>query len=115
MSETQQLNVLDLNYYKMLIETIMLKGKEHKLIYPIEIFESDFIVLNGSRMIKMYNEKFNLFGYCTDLESARICMREELNMIIDSYLFDPDYIHKKPIFEETRELQNRIRRHVYGN
>lgn len=99
----------------MRISTIKLKGNDHDLKYPIDINESDYIALNGTRMIKFYNDDFRLLGYSDDLELARECMKEELNMIIDSYLFDTDYIHKKPVFEETKQLQQRIRRCVYGN
>lgn len=98
----------------MMISIIMLKGVEHKLAEPIDIIEEDYIAQNGKRMIKMHNATFGLLGYGTELDNMRECMSEEINLIIDSYLFNPNYIHEKNMLEDCIILRNRIMRHVYG-
>lgn len=111
---TIKCNEFKLLLSKMRIFTIMLKESEHKLAHPIDISEEDYLSLAGKRMIKMYNTTFGLLGYGTDLDTMRECMVNEVNLIINSYLFDPTYIPDKPMLDGSLILRNEIMRHVYG-
>lgn len=112
---TQLLNVLNINnLFNMLISDIKLNGVDHKLIYPIDISEEDYVTSGGKRMTKLYNTTFGLLCYATELESAKNCMKEEVNLIINSYLFDSTYIHNKNLLDECLVLRDKIVRCVYG-
>jgi hypothetical protein len=98
----------------MRISTIILNGNDYKLMKPIDIIEEDYITSGGKRMIKLYNEVFGILGYCTELEPAKKCIEDEVNLIINSYLFEPKYIHDKPMLNGCLVLKTAIMDHVYG-
>jgi len=104
---------LNLLLSEMRITTIILNGVEHNLLIPIDIIEEPYIS-NGERMIKMYNDTFRILGYGNDTNMTRDCIREEINLIINSYLYDSEYIHKKPMLEKCIILHDKILHHLYG-
>jgi hypothetical protein len=100
---------------EMIISTIKLKGVDHQLAVPIDVIEEEYVNSDGERMVKIYNTPFRLLGFSANSESTRQCIREELDLIINSYLFDPSYIHDKPMLNDCIVLRNNIIRHVYGD
>lgn len=100
----------------MIIYTIKLKGVEHTLAEPIIIEESDTI-MSGKRMMKMSSDEFHIIAYCTDIEMCRESMKESINMVIDSVLFEPGWIPDEPMPQLKNtciKFKEDVRRHVYG-
>jgi hypothetical protein len=100
----------------MIIYTIKLQGVDHKLFESI-IIEEEEIIISGKRMIKMYNNEFHILSYCTNVGMGRESMRESINLVIDSVLFEPDWIPEKPmpsLKKRCIKFKQDVRRHVYG-
>lgn len=93
----------------MKILTIKLQGVEHKLKYPIE-FEENPTYARGKIFYILSNNEFRLHAMHSDVEMAERSLQESLNLIIDSYLFEPNYA----VSESAIKLQNTIKRCVYG-
>jgi len=89
--------------------SVKIKGIEHQLEEPIEISE-DISYSKGKQMFELTNDDFHLIALCRDKEIGRLAIQEEMNMIIDMYLFEPDYV----LSQDAIELRERIKRHVYG-
>jgi hypothetical protein len=100
----------------MFIYNIKLAGKDHKLVEPIEFIEED-VLMSGKRMIKMYNNDFHLLSYSDNRKSSIESMKESINLIINSVLFEPDWIPDDPMpqLKKTCEkLKKDVNKHVYG-
>jgi len=100
----------------MIIYTIKLKGVDHTLADPIVIEESDTI-MSGKHMTKMFNDEFHVLAYCTDIDMGRESMKESINLIINSVLFEPDWIPDNPmpsLKKSCNKFKEDTRRHVYG-
>ena len=93
----------------MKILSVKIKGVDHQLKEPIEISE-DISYSKGKQMFELTNSDFHLIIWCRDKEVGRLAIQEEMDMIVDSYLFDPDYV----LSQDAIELKERIKRHVYG-
>lgn len=100
----------------MIIYTIKLRGKDHKLAKPIEFIEED-VLMSGKHMIKMYNNNLHLLSYCDSRKISIDSMRESVNLLIDSVLFEPDWIPEKPmpqLKETCKKFKGDVNRYVYG-
>lgn len=100
----------------MLIYTIKLKGIDHKLAKPIEFIEED-VLMSGKRMIKMYNNDLHLLSYCDNRTVSIESMKESVNLLIDSVLFEPDWIPEKPmpqLKKTCKKFKEDVNRYVYG-
>jgi hypothetical protein len=93
----------------MRILSVKVKGVEHQLKNAIE-FTEDISYSKGKQMFVLENDEFKLLTLCRDKELGKEALQEELNMIIDSYLFEPDYALSK----DAIEFRERIRRRIYG-
>ena len=90
--------------------TIKLQGVEHQLKYPIE-FEETPSHSSGGKPIYIYsNDRFRLYAMHSDIDIIKKSLHESMNLIIDSYLFEPGYAGS----DSALELQKFIRRCVYG-
>jgi hypothetical protein len=94
----------------MLIYTIKLKGIEHKLKNPIEIEERETL-LGGRSMHVLEIKGFGLLSYHDNLEISREVMKESLDLVINSHLFE-DY--SDPEYKKALKFQNKIKEYVYG-
>jgi|WetSurMetagenome_2_1015567.scaffolds.fasta_scaffold57699_7 hypothetical protein len=94
----------------MLIYTIKLKGEDYQLKNPIEIEEEESW-LGGKHMHVLKSKEFGILSYHNSLEISRECMRESLNLIIGSHLFEDYSDHE---YRRALQFQNMIRWHVYG-
>jgi hypothetical protein len=94
----------------MLIYTIKLKGEDYQLKVPIEIIEGESW-LGGKHMHVLEIKQFGLLSYHNNLEISRNCMKESLNLLINSHLFE-DY--SDPEYKRALQFQNMIRGYVYG-
>lgn len=101
----------------MIIYTIKLNGIDYTLAEPITIIEEEYI-MNGKRVVKSYNNDLRLLSYCNDIIVSRNAMISSVNLLVNSVLFDPDWICKNPaplLKRSLMKFENCIRRHVYGN
>jgi hypothetical protein len=94
----------------MLIYTIKLKGEDYQLKNPIEIEEEESW-LGGKHMHVLKSKEFGILSYHNNLKISRECMKESLDLIINSHLFE-DYSNHE--YKRALQFQNMIRRHVYG-
>jgi hypothetical protein len=93
----------------MKILSIKLHGVDHILKYPIFIIEGS-IYLRGKQAYVFSNEEFGLLACHTNVECCEESIKELLTLIINSYLFEPDYVVSK----NAMELRNQIARYMYG-
>lgn len=93
----------------MKIVAVKIRGVDRQLIEPIEISE-DVSYSKDKQMFELTNDDFSLLVLCRDKEIGKIAIQEQLDMIIDEYLFKSDYTLSKGEIK----LRERIRRHVYG-
>lgn len=93
----------------MIISSVKIKGSEYILKEPIVINE-DVSYSKGKQMFILTNNEFNLLILCRDKVKTKDAIQEELGLIIDSYLFEPDYI----LSQGAIKLKERIKRHLYG-
>lgn len=93
----------------MYIFSIKLKEVDHTLARPIEIVE-DVSYMRGKQVYRLYSDEFHLVALCRDIEMGKNVIREELNLVIDSYLFDDEYVMSK----DALEFKELIKRYVYG-
>jgi len=87
----------------MQITTVMYNDKEYTLKTPIEI--------DCGRCGKQYvlsNDVFRLLAMSDDLESCKQTIVEEVNMLIDSYLNEPNYALTKDAIVFRDGLKRRI-------
>lgn len=95
----------------MLILTIKLQGVEHKLKYPIEISEKES--WSGGKCMHIVSiDEFGLLAIHDNLEIARDSMQKSLNLMVDSYFFEPGYVF--PEATKAVKLQKLFKRHIYG-
>jgi hypothetical protein len=94
----------------MLIYTIKLKGVDHQLKIPINVEERESW-LGGKHMYVLEIKEFGLLSYHNNLEISRNVMRESVDLIIDSRLFE-DY--SDPEYKRALKFQNKLKEHVYG-
>jgi hypothetical protein len=107
---TQVLNVDVLNdYCYMYIFSVKLNGVDHTLSIPIEIVE-DISYSKGKQMFELSIDELHLLALCRDKEIGKLVIQDELNLIIDSYLFDDEYV----LSEDAKELRELLKRHIYG-
>jgi len=93
----------------MKIFSINLKGVETKLKYPIVVEEVESW-MGGKRMYTVSIEEFGFFAMHNDLEIAKNSIIEGLNIMIDSYLFEPGYI----VSEKAMVVREKMKRYIYG-
>jgi len=93
----------------MNISSVTINGIKHQLTDPIEITE-DISYSKGKQMFVLENNEFGLLALCRDKEIGKEALQEQLNMIIESYLFEPDYA----LSGGAVEFRERIRRRIYG-
>lgn len=93
----------------MKIVSVKIREVDRQLVEPIEISE-DVSYSKGKQMFELTNGDFRLLVLCRDKEVGRTAIQEQLNMIIDEYLFASDHNLSKGEIE----LRERIRRHIYG-
>jgi hypothetical protein len=94
----------------MLIYTIKLKGEDYQLKNPIEIEEEESW-LGGKHMHVLKSKEFGILSYHNSLEISRECMKESLNLIINSRLFE-DYSGSE--YKRSLVYQKMMKRYVYG-
>lgn len=94
----------------MIIFEIKLREVDHILKNPIEIDE-DISYLGGKRMYVLSNKDFGVLSYHNSIEISRMVMKESINLIINSKLFE-DY--SDPEYKRALKFQNMIKRYVYG-
>jgi len=88
----------------MKIFTIKIHGTDHQLKEPIDI-EEDVSYSKGKQMFILSNDDFKLLALCRDKEMGRKIMQEEINMMIDSYLFEPNYV----VSDNATKLREKIK------
>lgn len=88
----------------MKIFNIKIRGIDHQLKEPINI-EEDVSYSKGKQMFILSNNDFKLLALCRDKEMGRKVIQEEINMMIDSYLFEPNYV----ISDVAIKLRERIK------
>lgn len=93
----------------MKIISAKIHGVDRQLIEPIDISE-DVSYSKSKQMFELTNDDFGLLVLCRDKEVGKIAIQEQLDLIIDEYLFKPDHMLSKGEIK----LRERIRRHVYG-
>jgi len=93
----------------MKILTIKLQGVKHQLKHPIE-FEENTTYARGKIYYMFSNDEFRLHAMHADVEVIENALHEIMNLIIDSYLFEPNYA----VSDSAIKLQNTIKRCVYG-
>jgi hypothetical protein len=93
----------------MYIFSIKLNGVDHTLSIPIEVVE-DVSYMRGKQVYILSIDKFHLYALCRDIEMGKKVIVEELNLVIDSYLFEENYV----VSQNALEFKNVIMRHVYG-
>ena len=93
----------------MYIFSVKLNGVDHTLSRPIEINE-DVSYMRGKQVYLLSSDAFHLFALCSDINVGKAVIQEELNLVIDSYLFEDDYVMSK----DALEFKEVIKRYVYG-
>ena len=94
----------------MLITSVKLQGVEHKLKIPIEVEERESL-LGGRTMHVLEIKEFGLLSYHDNLEISRKVMKESVDLIINSRLFE-DY--SDPEYKKALRFQNLLKRYIYG-
>ena len=93
----------------MKILSVKIHGIDCILKQPI-LIEEEIIIVRGKQMYKFFNDDFKLLAYHKDVDCCEKSIIDSLNLIIDSYLFEPDYV----VSQNSMELRNKIARCVYG-
>lgn len=93
----------------MYIFSVKLNGVDHTLSCPIEINE-DVSYMRGKQVYLLSSDMFHLFALCNDIKIGKTVIQEELNLVIDSYLFEDEYVMSK----DALEFKELIKRYVYG-